>query len=677
MAKALKIAAVVVGVAALAVVTGGAATGLGVSLATTLTVGTAYVSAGALLLGAGALSLGAALLTKQPNIPTSQTQRLVASIDPRAFRKDALGQTALATDIRYEEWSGTDQDYCDWIVCLASHAIDGLEEVWLNDEMAWSQTTGVVAKYAGYFSIPNIVLEGSPANAFTFASGKWNASTARLTGCAYARFRFKVTGNSKKAESPFSGGPTTRMTIIGRGAKLYDPRRDSNVVGGSGPMRADDQTTWRFTADDGGVIGENIPLMILRRLLGWRITNPVTGEKRLAVGSGLPAKRIDLMSFIVAANQADELVNRSAGGTEPRYHGAGVTSEGDDPKTILDALCAACCGRFRDTGGKLSLVIPHNDLADAAGDDGLNADDVIGPFTWDPDPAMEAAPNVIRGRYVDGSSASLYQLIDYPEVRLASPDGIERVFTLDLGFVESVSQAQRIAKQVLQRKQYERRFSAPFDIRAWSWPVGKIVPFTFAPLGFDRTLFRVSEQNIGTGASCAMMLDGESADIYAWDADDRPPVNAASAIGYDPTKSPLIQAIADGQSSVSQIVIANSYPVDISITSLDDVGSASIAVSQHTRRYSDMDVAISPAALTSLLNSTVYYLYYDDPAREGGSVTVSATIDYSTAFNSSEQPGRHYVGSIETAATGGGQTGGGGGTPPGGGGGQNPNVVQQ
>jgi hypothetical protein len=198
LAKALKVAAIVVGVAALAVVTGGAALGLGVSLATTLTVGTAYVSAGALLLGAGALSLGAALLTKQPSIPTSQTQRLNASIDPRAFRKEVLGQTAMATDVRYEEWSGKDQDYCDWIVCLASHAIDGLEEIWLNDEMAWSQTTGIVAKYVGYFSVPNIVLEGSPANAFTFASGKWNGSR-RLTGCAS---RLPGTAKRRKARFP-------------------------------------------------------------------------------------------------------------------------------------------------------------------------------------------------------------------------------------------------------------------------------------------------------------------------------------------------------------------------------------------------------------------------------------------------------------------------------------------
>ncbi len=582
MAKALKVAAFVVGAAALTIVTAGAGTALlaGVSLSAGIGAVSAAIgiSASTLFLAAGALSVGAALLAKQPTVPPSQTERLVASIDPRAFRKEVLGQTAMATDIRYEEWSGTDQEYCDWIIAHASHAVDGIEEVWLDSEMAWSATTGVVGRYVGYFSIPNIVLEGSPASAFTFGSGKWNAASAHLTGCAYSRFRFKVTGNSKKAESPFASSIPTRITVIGRGGKLYDPRRDSTVPGGSGPMRWNDQSTWRFTADDGGVIGENLPLLILRRLLGWRIRNPLTGAMKLATGSGIPAKRIDMLSFIVAANQADELVNRSAGGQEPRYHGAGVCSEGDDPKTVLDALCAGCCGRFRDTSGKLSLVIPHNDLADAALDDGLTADDVIGGFTWDPDPALEAAPNIIRGRYVDASSTSLYQLIDYPEVRMPSSDGIDRVFTLDLGFVESPSQAQRIAKQVLQRKQYERRFAAPFDINGWRYPVGKVVPFTFAPLGFDRTLFRVSEQDIGTGNSCDMVLEGESADIYAWDADDRAPVNAAASIVYDPTKSPLVQAIEELGARAAYTIRSQTptYPVTTTATIINIAASSGV-----------------------------------------------------------------------------------------------------
>jgi hypothetical protein len=563
MAKVLKIAGLVVGAAVLAVATAGTGLALaaGASLSTAVGAAASFVattfgiSAGALLIGAAALStIGTAL--SNPHVAASQTDRLVATIDPRAFRKTALGETALATDIRYEEWSGTNQEYCDWIIALASHAIDGVEEIWLDQEMAWSQTTGVASKYNGYFSVPNIVLEGSPANAFTFASGKWNSS-ARLTGCAYLRLRFKTTGNSKKATSPFSSSIPTRITIIGRGAKLYDPRRDSTVPGGSGPMRWNDQSTWRYTTDDGAVIGENLALQILRVVLGWRIHNPDSGEMRLATGSGVPGRRLDMVAFQVAANLCDEQVNRSAGGTEPRYHGAGVISEGDDPKQILDMLCAACAGRFRDTGGKLALIIAHNDLAAAAADDGLNDDDVIGGFTWDPDPALEATPNVVRGRYVDATSASLYQLIDYPEVRIASLDGQDRIMSLDLGVVESPSQAQRIAKQALERRQYQRSFSAPFDIRAWKYTVGDPVPFTFAPLGFKRALFRVASQELGQGGSCDMTLSIEHQVIYSWDASDAPPVLAADPIIYDKGNNPLILAIGEAANTALWSAVAN------------------------------------------------------------------------------------------------------------------------
>ncbi|NYD91389.1 hypothetical protein [Sphingomonas melonis] len=552
MAKALKIAAIGIGAAAL-IATGVGAVALG-GLAGSLTL--FGVSTSTMLLAAGGLSAAASLLMKAPKVPASQTERLTASIDPRAFRKTVLGQTAMPVDVRFEEWSGKDQEYCDWVVAHASHASDGIEEIWFNTEMAWSATTGVVGKYRGYFSVPHIVLEGSPANAFVIGSGRWNQS-ARLTGCTYSHWRFKVTGNSKKAESPFSSGLPSRITVIGRGAKLYDPRRDSTVPGGNGPMRANDQSTWRYTADDGAVIGENLALHVLRVVLGWRIRNPTTGEMKLATGSGVPARRLDLGSFIVAANLADELVNRSAGGQEPRYHGASVISEGDDAKTALDMLCAACCGRFRDTGGKLALVIAHNDLALAAVDAGLNDDDVIGAFNWNPDAALETVPNVVRGKYVDASTNSLYQMIDYPEVRLASLDGQDRIFPLDLGAVESPSHAQRVAKQILQRKQYPREFTAPFDIRAWKYAVGDPVPFTFAPLSFARALFRVKEQELGQNGTCNMTLTFESASFYQWDASDAPPVQAAAAIVYDASNSALVQAIDEAGTTANWSAVAD------------------------------------------------------------------------------------------------------------------------
>lgn len=532
MAKALKIAGAIAVVAGLAIVTGGAAVGLGVSLATSI----GGISAGTLILAGGALQALGTSIQKMPEVPASQVDRLNATVDVATHRKTVLGSTALATDIRYLEWFGTDQERCGWIVAHASHRIHSVDEIWLNDELAWTAAGGTQGKFLNYFWVRRVVTEGSAANAFSFASGKWNAASSRLTGCAYSHWEFKVTGNGKKAESPFSSGIPTRVTVIGKGAPVYDPRRDSTVPGGSGPMRAADQGTWRFIADDGAVIGDNLALQVLRTLLGWRING------KLAVGCGVPVRRIGLPSFAVAANQCDEPVNRAAGGTEPRYQGAIVLSENMDPRAMLDPLLAACSARFRDHGGKLQIAIMHNDLAGAATDPGLNEDDVVGAFTWDPDPALEQTPNIIRGRYTD--PASLYQQVPYPDVTLPSFDGIDRVLPFDLAAIESPSQAQRVVKQFLQRKQYARRFSAPFDITAWRYNVGDLVPFTFAPLSFNRKLFRVVETDPG-GSPCQMVLEEESAAIYAWDADDRAAVQPAVPTIYDAANNPLIRAIDD------------------------------------------------------------------------------------------------------------------------------------
>src|SRR5690606_26743977 len=117
------------------------------------------------------------------------------------------------------------------------------------------------------------------------------------------------------------------------------------VAGGEGDMRADDQSTWAYKDGD-DTIGENLPLQILRVLLGWKISG------KLATGCGLPPERLDLQSFAVAANIADEAAAKVGGGTEPRYRGAGVLSEGDEPQTLLDAMCAACNAKLTDYGGK-------------------------------------------------------------------------------------------------------------------------------------------------------------------------------------------------------------------------------------------------------------------------------------------------------------------------------------
>src|SRR5439155_8771849 len=161
-------------------------------------------------------------------------------------------------------------------------------EIWFDNEKAWTKAGGVQGRFAGYLTVTDRPV-GTRTNGIAI-DATWTAN-ATLTGCAYVYLRYKLTGNSSKATSPFSGGVPSRMTIRCHAMPVYDPRFDSTVAGGSGTQRANDQTTWAFST--GGVeSGRNPALQTLAWLLGWRIQNPSTAAWKLAVGRGVPPVRI-------------------------------------------------------------------------------------------------------------------------------------------------------------------------------------------------------------------------------------------------------------------------------------------------------------------------------------------------------------------------------------------------
>jgi hypothetical protein len=136
-------------------------------------------------------------------------------------------------------------------------------------------------------------------------------------------------------------------------------------------------------------------------------------------------------------------------------------------------------------------------------------------------------------------------MVDYPEVGFASPDGIERVMSIDLPYIEDGRRAQRIAKQILQRNQYRGMFSATFNAKALGCQVGDVVRVSLETLGWTNKPFRVVSQEIRFDGQVPMALVEENAAIYAWDADDSAPVTPTAPTIYDPLNSPFILGIDD------------------------------------------------------------------------------------------------------------------------------------
>ena len=121
----------------------------------------------------------------------------------------------------------------------------------------------------------------------------------------------------------------------------------------------------------------------------------------------------------------------------------------------------------------------------------------------------------------------------------------------------------------------------------------------------------------------------------------------------------------DLETSIAEGHLINSYTVPATILAASDAGdnTITITISDHNRVYGDeTTVAVTGGTLTGLLPSTRYYVFYDDPDWQGGTVVYS-TCDCPDMGGQGN--GQHAVGDILTPAIGGATTGGGGVTPRG------------
>ncbi len=596
-----------------------------------------------------AAAVGGALLSSSKAPPKiDNSQRLNASVDPRTPRKTAFGRTALATDVRDQEYTENQKYLHRWIV-VASHKVAAIREIWFDDKLAWTAAGGPQGEFAQWLQVVP-VLEGSASNVQNISPRM--GSTRRYTGLAYVYFRFQILAQSKKLDSVFAQSVPTRITIRGDGEYVYDPRMDSTVAGGSGPCRANDQSTWVWTEAQ----GRNPALALLAYLLGWRINGKV------AVGQGIAPARLDLASFAVAANICDETVT-AYGVTEPRYRADGVYSEDDNPTAIVDNFKAAMNADLDDVGGQLRLTIFRNEM-DAPLAAFTDAD-VLGDFTWRPAVSLDETFNIVRGTYPDPSNEALYQPNDYPQIEEPSPDGKERPLPLDFAFVQSPSQCQRLASLRLRRQQYAGVFQAEFQATAWKVQKNAVVTLSFRATGFVDKVFRVVDLTHREGGVVPMTLREENAALY--DPIAAGAVNVAvPPTPYDPTLSPIADATNSTAQSALQQAIANSYPVGLSLVAADD---GTITIGSHTRRYTDgyPDVSVNGDTIASGLTAGDFRaIGYDDEVRMGGDVDYLLFANDLDARVSATYPGRHYLGYVFIPTAGSPPSDGGGATPPGG-----------
>jgi hypothetical protein len=161
-------------------------------------------------------------------------------------------------------------------------------------------------------------------------------------------------------------------------------------------------------------------------------------------------------------------------------------------------------------------------------------------------------------------------------------------------------------------------------------------------------------------AVIAAQATADAAAVVAATADAAAAAADAAAVAANAAAAAANTAAAQVTADSS---LANSFATGLTVTATDAGANATITMSAHTRVYGDgTSVAVNGGAVTGLLHSTAYWVYYDQASRLGGAVTYAAST---SVQGNGTSPDRHFIGAVTTPAPAGGPNNGNPVRPPG------------
>ena len=281
---------------------------------------------------------------------------------------------------------------------------------------------------------------------------------------------------------------------------------------------------------------------------------------------------VDNVYFAAAANECDENISLSGGGTEKRYELNGIVQADRSIGDVLSDMVTACAGSLFWGSGDWRLKVG----AYSAPVKTLTLDDLRGPINLDTRASIRSNFNSVIGTFNDADQN--WVTADYPKVSsvtsagdfvsgdvytitdagntnfaaigassntvgvtftatgsgsgtgkasafLGQDNGEEASLDLQLPFTTSASAAQRLAKLTLFRGREQMTFSADFGLEAFSVEAGDIVAFTNERYGFSAKEFEVvgwkfaSSQDAGD-LRVTLTLRETSEAAFDWNAEE-------------------------------------------------------------------------------------------------------------------------------------------------------------
>ena len=380
-----------------------------------------------------------------PKTPStsSQVETEYGTENPRTV---VLGTCGVAGRHRYRNNYGAGGRNFEDVYELASFRITAVPRVQYNG--AWRVLTNPDAD--GWYWVPN---EGSSGDNYDSVrvkfyygtmdqqaepvliansrpAGRWTVAH-RGAGVAYAVVLSQLHKKGQGLAAP------AKLVFEVVGAPLYDWRKDSSV-GGFGPHRWNDQSTWEYS--------DNNAVQIYNLERGF-----FNGNQKM-VGKGVRAARLPMAEYTQAANICDEIM--SDGSKRYRSHMIAKDGPGSNHDANLTPLLEAMCGSWVErVDGEFPIAGAPQAIVATITDDDIKKG---APFRFTKKRKRTELINTVAATYV--SPEDFYETKDAAtriDLGARAEDRETLASTIPYGAVTDKRQVDRLADIALRGARYQ------------------------------------------------------------------------------------------------------------------------------------------------------------------------------------------------------------------------------
>lgn len=529
------------------------------------TAGTVLIAATTFALTtAGSWVLSKLVGPKQPSAPERQASVITMSLGEQP-REYLFGQPATAGQLvdAYNSGGMYGTEWETLVIAVADHQVEALVGYYVGEVYYPYVAAGVQPGFSGSLSIS--FQAGTIDQTTTddrVVSGGW-AATDRLAGVAHVIVAYRA--DAPDADAPVWTGRPQFLWVV-KGARLYDPRKDSTVPGGSGLHRWEDPGSWEWS--------DNAYLARYNYARGIYAGGQVTDSKMLLIGRGLSADEAPPERAIARANICDELVTLKAGGTQKRYTANGVVRSTESFIAVEEMFARTMAGVIVQPDGGVDI---DPGVSKAAVLSFTDADLPVGlPVRVEHFLSDGDRVNVVAPRYIEPEQ--LWRETAAPVRRSTSDilaDGGPKAHAgLSLPFVTNHQQAQRIGE--IERRQGRREIRAALTLGPTFSRLeeGDWIQWVSERHFFGEPVtFRVEAQDVDEAYRTQLLLRQVHADDYAWVAatdegtPGQAPVDEPGSLEPVELSGVLIESfeyVAAGQ-RVPAVIAVWDTPVDVGV----------------------------------------------------------------------------------------------------------------